>query len=284
MLRPFNFRTLVSLLLGWCFLSLIVSGAVLFISPAGRIANWTGWTLVGLRKDQWQAIHVIVATAFLVIGGFHLLKFNWRPFVHYLSVRGRQARTFYRELTISLTLAVVFVAGSAAGWIPFSFLMQGGERAKQYWDVPQDQPPVPHMELLTLDQIGRRLDIGVLQLTELLREEGIAVEGPEANLKTLASRAGLPPSVLFRRLVGRWTERSGAAFQPVESWQGAGSSGGMGRKTVLEVSQDQGVPVETILARLRSRGIQAAPDETLRAISQRHQLRPGEVADLVRQD
>jgi len=38
-LRKFSFRTFTSLILAWSFPALIVSGAVLYVAPPGRIAR-----------------------------------------------------------------------------------------------------------------------------------------------------------------------------------------------------------------------------------------------------
>jgi len=74
--RGFNFRSFTAFILTWTFLTLVVSGAVLYIAPPGRIANWTRWQLIILTKEQWQAVHTLTAVAFLVGGLFHLLKFK----------------------------------------------------------------------------------------------------------------------------------------------------------------------------------------------------------------
>ena len=56
------------------FLMLILSGTMLYVSPPGRVAHWTGWTLLGGSKEQWGAVHSLMALVFLIGGLFHLLK------------------------------------------------------------------------------------------------------------------------------------------------------------------------------------------------------------------
>ncbi|MBE7502756.1 MAG: DUF4405 domain-containing protein [Verrucomicrobiales bacterium] len=84
MLKPrvFVWRTFTSVLLAACFLGALVSGSVLFLAPPGRIANWTQWTVGGVTKHEWAALHVSFSAVFLVGVILHVF-FNWRPLVSY---------------------------------------------------------------------------------------------------------------------------------------------------------------------------------------------------------
>jgi len=44
---------LTSVLITVCFGLQVVSGLVLWAAPPGRIANWTDWAMLGLRKHDW---------------------------------------------------------------------------------------------------------------------------------------------------------------------------------------------------------------------------------------
>jgi hypothetical protein len=68
----FQTRKFTSLTLALGSLVLGASGVVLFSAPKGRVAHWTNWTLLGVTKDDWQAIHINIALLFLVVSGFHL--------------------------------------------------------------------------------------------------------------------------------------------------------------------------------------------------------------------
>ena len=68
----FHFRGFVSLFLMLAFLVLSVSGVVLYVTPRGRVANWTGWTMLSLEKQTWQSVHVGIALLFLVGAVLHL--------------------------------------------------------------------------------------------------------------------------------------------------------------------------------------------------------------------
>ena len=54
--RSLSGRGLVSVLTLTSFLVLAFTGCILFVTPPGRVANWTGWTMLGLTKHEWGAL------------------------------------------------------------------------------------------------------------------------------------------------------------------------------------------------------------------------------------
>lgn len=111
----FSFRALTSLVLLWTGLAIVLSGAVLFIAPKGRIANWTGWQVMGLDKEQWAAVHTLMSIAFLLGGLFHLLKFNRRVIWAYARRSGEVESPFRWAVIGSLAVALLILAGTIAG-------------------------------------------------------------------------------------------------------------------------------------------------------------------------
>ena len=73
----FQSKGFTSLLLAVALPILGFSGIILYVTPRGRIANWTGWTMLGLGKQGWQAVHINVALLFLIVACIHLYL-NWR--------------------------------------------------------------------------------------------------------------------------------------------------------------------------------------------------------------
>lgn len=65
------------------FVVMTATGLVLFITPPGRVAYWTDWTLLGIEKAGWNAVHIVFGPLFVLAGLLHLF-FNWKPFKHYL--------------------------------------------------------------------------------------------------------------------------------------------------------------------------------------------------------
>ncbi len=80
-----NFKTrgFVSITLALSFIILSLSGIVLYIMPHGRIAYWINWKIIGLCKDDWDAVHTIVGFVFMLMAVVHFYL-NWSSFVSYL--------------------------------------------------------------------------------------------------------------------------------------------------------------------------------------------------------
>jgi hypothetical protein len=50
----FYWRAFVTFYVILSFVVIAASGLVLFISPPGRVANWSQWTFGGLQKANWR--------------------------------------------------------------------------------------------------------------------------------------------------------------------------------------------------------------------------------------
>ena len=59
-------RAMTSILIAASFLLLLISGAVLFVSPPGRVANWGNWRMIGLTKHEWTGVHTWFAAVFVL--------------------------------------------------------------------------------------------------------------------------------------------------------------------------------------------------------------------------
>ena len=64
----FQWRAFVTLFVTLSFLLIAASGIVLYVAPPGRVAHWSVWTLGGLDKEGWQAVHTVFAFLFVLAG------------------------------------------------------------------------------------------------------------------------------------------------------------------------------------------------------------------------
>ena len=154
----FHWKVFVSFYVVFSFLALAVSGIVLYVAPPGRIANWSVWQLLLLSKAQWQAVHTIVALAFLVAAGFHIY-FNWKVLVAYLKSKLQAGIRMKRELAAASLTGAAILAVSITGMPPFGTVMDVGEDIKNSWSTTASEPPIPHAELMTVaEALGDRED------------------------------------------------------------------------------------------------------------------------------
>jgi hypothetical protein len=189
-------RGLTSLLLGLVFMFLIFSGAILYVAPRGRVANWTGWTIFALDKEQWQAVHVNIAVLFVIVGGMHLWL-NWSSFWGYLKRAGGKGFEMKIEVLVAAVLFLVVLVGAILAWPPFGTIMAWNEQIKDYWEQRLEQPPLPHAEELTLAQLARRMNLSIESVQAALQQEGIAAADPSLRVAEIAVRSGKPPREIY---------------------------------------------------------------------------------------
>lgn len=264
----FHWRAFVTLYVTLSFVLLAASGIVLYVAPPGRVANWSRWTLGGLDRHGWQAVHTVFALLFVLAGAFHVW-FNWRTLWFYLRSKLVIGLLAKRELALA-TAAVVAVAGlTLADLPPFGSIVDLGDRAKESWSVAGGEPPVPHAELLTLERLAATTQMPLDRVLANLDGAGVKGAQPGTTVAALASANGLTPQELWVRLKGR--ER------PKEIPAG----GGYGSKTVGEVCTQLGVPVEEGLSRLRAKGIEASEGTPMKDLAGRHGRRPHDLVEIL---
>jgi hypothetical protein len=267
-----GFRVVTSVVMVLGFTILAVSGIVLYMSPQGKVANWTNWRLIGLLKEEWAAVHTLTALVFLMAGLFHILLFNRTAVWAYLTRSFRNEPPFRWAVVAAGTLVLVVLAGTVAGLAPFAAVMSAGQRIKDSWAGPAGNPPVPHLEDLRLSAVAAQAGLTPDAATAALAAAGIAVREPDPRLRDVAADAGRSPAQVFALL------RPVAASAPPS----AGHAPGTGKRTVAQVAEAAGVDVQLALQRLADRGITARASDTMRELADSARLTPSEVADVIR--
>jgi uncharacterized membrane protein YgcG len=285
--RPrFAWRAMVSVLIAASFVILVLSGIILFVAPPGRIANWTNWTLLGLRKHDWIALHVCFSTLFLIGAVFHLV-FNWRPLLNYFKDRLTRRVGFRWEWLAALAICGGVWAGTRVGVPPFSTLLAFSERVKEGWDQPRDRAPIPHAELLTLSELVEKAGVAMSTATNRLAARGITNASPDVVVRDLASLNARSAQQIYQSILAEPVRGGGGGGQKHGQGQGrgggGGAGGGPGRKTLAEFCADEGIEVKAALARLEAKGLKASADLTLREIAVNNGYsRPYEIMDILR--
>ena len=136
--RLFHGRALVSFLTTCSFLVMVITGIVLYFSPQRAIAQRTDWTMWGLDREQWMAVHINSSWLFVIAGIVHL-AYNWRPLWGYVKRRAAARLNRKLELALAAALTAILVAGTlvpvagGAGVPPFSTIIRWREDIKAYW-------------------------------------------------------------------------------------------------------------------------------------------------------
>ncbi|MCG8510735.1 MAG: DUF4405 domain-containing protein, partial [Rhodospirillales bacterium] len=127
--RGFHIRSLTAFLMATGFLVATVTGIVLYVTPKGNIANWTGWTLAGLDKDAWGDVHLVTGFMFIVAGLVHLY-FNWKPLKNYLVSRASRSVSRKTELLAALAVTAFIIVGSIEPIPPITYVLEFNDWAK----------------------------------------------------------------------------------------------------------------------------------------------------------
>jgi hypothetical protein len=258
--KRFMWRAMTSVLIALSFLILLVTGIILFVSPPGRVANWTNWTILGLRKQEWTGLHIWFSTLFLVVTVVHL-AFNWRPLLAYFKDRITRRLGFRWEWAMACVICAGVYAGTRAQVPPFASLLAYNERVKESWEKPAERAPIPHAELLSLAELSQKAGLDLTNALNRLQNAGIQGMTSEILVKDLAETNKRSSQEIYQLLLNA----SGASS--VRQGGNGGAGGGQGRKTLVEYCTEQKIPLNDALARLKAKGIIASETLTLREIA-----------------
>lgn len=272
----FQFRAFISVLSGFLFVLLVVTGIVLYITPRGRVANWTGWTFWHLTKHEWIGLHICFSAVFLVTCLVHLWL-NIKPMIRYFIQSVQTAKRLRWEPVAALVLCGVVFVGALKPFIPFSSLLDLNERIKFSWEKPTQQAPIPHAELLTIAELATqaKLEADVLQLN--LRNHGIEV-GWDDVFGDIANQHQLSPDQLYLIATGQKNPLDG---QEHGRRRGEGPGGGFGKQTLETACSEMGVDLQKSINALKAAGIEATPQMRIRAIADEHNVHPSQIRSIL---
>ncbi len=270
----FHWRGLTSFLVTLGFILLVVTGAVLYATPQGRVAQWTDWRFAGLSKEQWAAVHMISGILFLVASTFHLY-YNWSVFLNYIKTRA--GLNLKREMAIAVGTAALLVIGVLLGVPPFVYVVDINDRIKAYWEERSEPAPYPHAEDSTLEDFAQRTGVALAELQARLAELGFTASNASTTMLEASQRLGISPSKLFTLL--NLTNTTNGSAKPAAP--GSGRSG-MGLKKLQDVCAAQGIDLRNAVLALQAAGISSSGDDTMRDIAERAQRSPSEILSLIK--
>jgi len=273
-LQRFQWRSLVTALVALSFGLLLASGTILFFAPPGRVANWTRWAVVGLRKSDWTGLHVWFSVVFLVVVGGHLY-FNWRPLLSSLRDRATRRIALRREWIVAAGVVAVVAFGTLRHVGPFETLLAWSEQWKESWDRPAERAPIPHAELLTLAALAEQGGVSLATATERLQAKGVRDFKGETVVRDIAERANHSAREIYDIILDPAAHRAAAASE-------GSTVRGLGWKTLAQFCADEGIELAAALGRLKTGGVIADETLTLREIAAASGRKPYELPDLIR--
>lgn len=192
----FKTKGFTSLLLSCSFAVAAFSGVILYMTPRGRVANWTGWTMLGLDKHSWGALHINACLLFLIIAIVHLFL-NWRVFMSYIKKKSVSGLNLKLEMTVAVLLTACLVAGTLWNVPPLTAPVTLNEKIKNYWDQGAAQGPAPHAEEFTVERFASTIGLTTDDVVNSLTQAGYDVEDTSVTIGSLAEDNDVVPSQIF---------------------------------------------------------------------------------------
>jgi hypothetical protein len=280
----FHGRAFVSVISGFSFLAMTFTGAMLFVTPPGRIAHWTGWTLLGLGKEQWAAQHMLFGLVFLVAALIHLC-FNWKPLLSYFKDRIKRTFAFRREWVSALVLCIVVFFGTFKEVPPFSSVVALNEHFKQSWDTTRSRPPIAHAELMTLNEVAESINgLEAPTMMHNLKDQGIVVDSADTTLGELARQNQTTPNRLYALATGGQQPREGRRDSGHRGGSSMGAGGGFGRMTLRQFCTQNQLDLDSVLATLKDQSVEADPDVAIRTIADDCGVHPSMIRKMIERD
>ncbi len=267
--KKINWRSFTSLYIIFSGIFMLLSGIILYLAPAGRVAKWTHLTILGLEKEQWQAIHTIFTFLFIIASGFHLY-YNWNVFVSYLRKKSKEKFALKKELLLSVLVTIAVLVMTLFNTPPFNYVMDFGEYLTESWSDDTTEPPVPHAESMTFNELSEAIDMPAEDMLKNLRRNNINAEADEV-IKDVAERNNITPIELFEKMKTiKKTEGSSAYY-----------GSGLGRKSLTDVCAQLNIDMDNALQRLKEAGISADAEMTLKDIAKNSDKRPIEIMEII---
>ncbi|WP_232237147.1 DUF4405 domain-containing protein [Thiosulfatihalobacter marinus] len=108
---------------------MLISGLVLFLAPRGKLANSLDWQVMGIHRQLWSDIHIVMTALFVAVALWHA-ALHWRSFKTMILGNRMRPRGYRREALAGLCLVIGLVALTLLGWPPASWLVDLNEAFK----------------------------------------------------------------------------------------------------------------------------------------------------------
>ena len=270
--KRFNWRAWTTFVVIVSFIVDTISGIILYISPPGRVANWTNWSIWGLDKGDWEAIHTIFGYILLIIVGIHLF-YNWKMFMSFIWSKIRKALNLKWELAAAILINLLIFVGTLWDIPPFSTTMNLGERFKESWEESKAvAAPVRQAQDLSLQEFAASIQAPADQILSALRSKGLEVKNVQQTLEEIAKENRTSPDKLYEAM-----KSEGVKPSVPQAIQGTG----LGRKTLDTICSEKDLSIDEVLSRLKEKGIEAKASDRLKDISGRYDKTPMEIFAII---
>lgn len=281
--KTINNKGMTSFFMTLGFILLVVTGIMLYIVPAGRVANWVNWTLLGLTKTQWGNIHILAGFMLMIAGFFHIY-FNWKPLKHYFYSKVQKGINLKKEMVISSVISAFLVVAAIGDYPPFSYVFDFGDFAKESWVVEDVyEAPLGHAELLAFDSFTSKLKIDRDKALKELEVNGITIAAGKDSLEKIAKANNVAPVDIYmviRKFEPAREEVNLEELTP-EKVEDLLQGKGIGRRNITWLLEEFKLEPDKATRRLNKNNIQATSNESFHDIADRYDASPMDVVKVL---
>jgi hypothetical protein len=270
-------RSFVSVLLMFSSGILVLTGIILFITPPGRVAHWTGWRILGLNKEQWGAVHICFSICVIIASILHIYL-NFKPLMNYFKNRVTKKFSFRIDWFAAAVLCIAIFAGAVAAIPPFSSIMTINKDIKFSWEKPTEKAPIPHAETLTLADLAKKADLDLGSMIANLKKAEMGPAKPETVLKQLAKKYKMTPMQVFKVATGETFSKPGKPVSEPAACDG--QKRGLGKKTLKQFCEEENIDITAAIEKLKASGIEASENDNLKVLADKALTNPSAIAKI----
>ncbi len=267
-------RRVTSLVLLIDFLLMTTTFIVLYIVPAGRIANWADWRLWGLSKDQWSAIHTNLGTLFLIAIIFHIYV-NWKPIIKYLKNKKNDLTFINKDSIIALIITIVVILGTYYKTPPLSSFLNYSASIKDHAAITLGDPPYGHAELSSLKTFVKKVNINLEKSLELLEQKNIEVSDVEMTLKDIANENKISPQDIYNYILPAKVIITTIGLPDVQP-------DGLGKRLLADLCQEYNLVIKKVVSLLKEKGLEVNESQTMKEIANQNETTPDKLYEMIR--
>lgn len=266
-------HSLTSFLTTFSFVIVTVSGIMMFMVPPGRIASWTEWKFIGLTREEWVRVHVVLSVFFAGIGIYHLIL-NWRIFVNYIISKVSKGLHYTRELIISIVIVLFCSFGAYFQIFPFGQFITFNNWVKTLWVTsPEFEPPIAHAEALSLVSFTTRMGMNLEQAMEELKKNKISVEDVNDPLSLIGEKNHISPMEIYVKIKKFEKPLTPSTIFTEEMVEQKFEGRGIGEKTLAQVAKENNLDLDAMKKRLSAQDLPPQEGETIRQLADRQKIK-----------
>lgn len=260
-----NMRKITSLTALISFVLLVVTSIILYIVPSGRVANWAGYRLWSLSKEDWASVHINLGFLLLLSILLHVY-YNWKPMISYMKNKSKQLRIFTPDFNVSLVVTLVVFFGTLAGIPPMSSNINLSNSITDKANLYYGDPPYGHAELSPLADFVDKVKVDLDESLAKLKAAGIKVESSAQTMEEISHANGISPKQIYEVLKPK--SESVTNEMPEEAL------GGTGNRTLAQICEMYQLNPADIVQGLADKNIIAEPGQAMKEIAAANRMDP----------